>query len=535
MNQPGVSALGLTVTVKAHMLAPVSLHRLTFFAILLLAPVTCRADSAPQRNDYFGIQVVDDQTGRGVPMVELKTTSSVSYYTDSSGLIAFYEPGMMNRDVWFSISSDGYEFPKNSFGARGVKLHTRPGALSRLEIKRLNIAERLYRVTGEGIYRDTVLLGRKPPIFLPLLNAEVTGQDGVLNAVYGGKLYWFYGDTTRASFIMGNFSMTGATTELPGKIDPSVGFELHYFTGADGFVRAMAPMEGEGVVWLFGLTVLPDETGRERMMAYYQRRRGMEETLENGFVVYNDTKDQFEKFKTLPLNPPFFPTGYPFRATGEGGVEYIYFPTPYPDLRVKADRASYLDLSSYEAYTCLKPAAGGGTNEPLQLNRDAASNLVWTWRKNTPPLNLNDQQALIKAGRMKPAETPFRLRDASGGKPILLNNCSCCWNNYRHRYVMIASQLMGASMLGEVWYSESDRPEGPWSEARKIITHANKANDPHDFYNPVQHSFFDQEGGRVIYLEGSYVNTFSGNPRPTPYYEYNQIMYRLELSDPRLK
>ncbi len=39
----------------------------------------------------------------------------------------------------------------------------------------------------------------------------------------------------------------------------------------------------------------------------------------------------------------------------------------------------------------------------------------------------------------------------------------------------------------------------------------------------------------MIYLEGSYVNTFSGNPHPTPYYEYNQIMYRLDLSDPRLK
>ena len=35
----------------------------------------------------------------------------------------------------------------------------------------------------------------------------------------------------------------------------------------------------------------------------------------------------------------------------------------------------------------------------------------------------------------------------------------------------------------------------------------------------------------MIYLEGSYVNTFSGNHHPTPYYEYNQIMYRLDLSD----
>jgi hypothetical protein len=43
------------------------------------------------------------------------------------------------------------------------------------------------------------------------------------------------------------------------------------------------------------------------------------------------------------------------------------------------------------------------------------------------------------------------------------------------------------------------------------------------------------DGGRVIYLEGSYVNTFSGNPHPTPYHEYNQPMYRLDLADPRLK
>ena len=47
--------------------------------------------------------------------------------------------------------------------------------------------------------------------------------------------------------------------------------------------------------------------------------------------------------------------------------------------------------------------------------------------------------------------------------------------------------------------------------------------------------FFDRDRGRTIYLEGSYVNTFSGNPHATPYYEYNQIMYRLDLADRRFK
>ncbi len=504
-------------------------------AALLLAPLVSRADPAPRPNDYFAIQVVDEQTDRGVPMVELKTTGSVCYYTDSNGLVAFYEPGLMNRNVWFSVSSHGYEFPADSFGARGVRLDTRPGAITRIKIKRLNIAERLYRVTGQGIYRDTVLLGRKPPMAQPLLNAEVTGQDGVLNAVYRGKLYWFYGDTTRASYVLGNFSMTGATTPLPDRLDPAVGFDLNYFTGKDGFFRAMCPIKGEGVVWLYGVVVLAGETGGERLLAYYQRRRGMGEVLENGFVSYNDDKEQFEKLKTVPLNPPFFPTGYPFRVRGDDGADYIYFPAPYPALRVKADWRSYLDLPSYEAYTCLKPGARDGDKDSLQLDRDADGKLLWGWKKNTPPLNPKDQQALIKAGRMQPGETPFRLRDAGSGKPILLSNCSCCWNHYRKRYVMIASEAMGATMLGEIWYSESDLPEGPWSGACKIITHANKPDDAHDFYNPVQHAFFDQEGGRVIYLEGSYVNTFSGNPHPTPYYEYNQIMYRLDLSDPRLK
>lgn len=500
-----------------------------------MATALGHAGPVPQPGDYFGIEVVDEQTGRGVPMVELKTTSSVSYYTDSNGLIAFYEPGMMNRDVWFTISSDGYEFPEDGFGERGVKLRTQPGVISRVKIKRINIAERLYRITGEGIYRDTVLLGRQPPLVLPALNADVTGQDSVLNAIYHGKLYWLYGDTLRASYILGNYSTTGATTSLPDKIDPSVGFALHYLPGKNGFVRAMASMEGEGVVWLSGLVVLPDKNGTERMMAYYVRRRGLGELLENGFVTYNEDKDQFEKVKALPLHPPFFPTGAPFRVTGENGVTYIYFSDPYPALRVKADATSYLDLSNYEGYTCLKPDSGDGSKEGSHLDRDANGKLHWSWRKNMPPLSRHDQERLIEAGKMKLDESPLRLRDAHTGQPIRLNTCSCCWNDYRHRYIMIASESMGASVLGEIWYSESDHPEGPWSDAHKIITHANRFHNTHDFYNPVQHPFFDQDGGRVIYLEGSYVNTFSGNPRTTPYYEYNQIMYRLNLSDPRLK
>src|SRR5437868_2140071 len=225
-----------------------------YIVVLLLMVNPCWAGSPePAPGRYFAIEVVDEQTGRGVLMVELLTTSNVGFYTDSAGLVAFDEPGLMNKKVWFGVSAHGYEFPADGFGSRGVSLETKPGGTARLKIKRLNIAERLYRITGQGVYRDSVLLGRKPPVAEPLLNAQVTGQDGILTAIYRGKLYWFYGDTNRLSYALGNFSMTGATTELPQQIDPSAGFQLHYFTGRDGFVRPMVPIGGEGVVWLFGL------------------------------------------------------------------------------------------------------------------------------------------------------------------------------------------------------------------------------------------------------------------------------------------
>jgi hypothetical protein len=507
------------------------------FVLVLVFGAGVRGAEGPgaDAGRYFAIEVIDEQTGRGVPMVELQTTSGTRYYTDSSGLVAFYEPGLMGKRVFFGVAAHGYEFPPDGFGIRGVALEARPGGSAQLKIKRLNIAERLYRITGQGIYRDTVLLGRKAPIAEPLLNAEVTGQDGILTAIYRGKLYWLYGDTCRLAYALGNFAMSGATTELPEKIDPSIGFDLKYFVGKDGFSRPMAPMPGEGVVWLGGLVVLPDEAGREHMLAFFSRRRGLGEVLENGFVLYNDEKEVFEKLKDVPLNPPINPTGYPFRVKQADGTEYIYFTAPYPALRVRADWKSYPDLSAYEGYTCLKPGTRDGGKDDVQLDRDSDGKLVWGWKRDTPPLSLKTQQDLIAAGKMKREESPFRLQDAESGKPVGLSNCSCFWNEYRKRYIMIASEVLGATVLGEVLYGEADRPEGPWVYARKIITHANKPGDAHDFYNPTQHPFFDREGGRIIYLEGSYVNTFSGNPHPTPYYEYNQIMYRLDLSDPRLQ
>src|SRR6266487_4551446 len=105
-------------------------------------------------NDYFKIAVVDEQTGRGVPLVELRTVNNISLWTDSNGISAFDEPGLMDQEVYFHVKSHGYEYPQDGFGNRGVKLKPTRGGTCQIRIKRLNIAERLYRVTGAGIYRD---------------------------------------------------------------------------------------------------------------------------------------------------------------------------------------------------------------------------------------------------------------------------------------------------------------------------------------------------------------------------------------------
>ena len=64
------------------------------------------------------------------------------------------------------------------------RLVTTPGESAELRIRRNNIAERLYRVTGVGIYRDSVLLGRDVPIEHPLFNAQVAGSDSVNSIVF---------------------------------------------------------------------------------------------------------------------------------------------------------------------------------------------------------------------------------------------------------------------------------------------------------------------------------------------------------------
>jgi len=490
--------------------------------------ITAMLASPTMAGTPFAIEVVDSATGRGVPLIELKTVNEIRLVTDSAGVAAFDEPGLMGRSVFFHVRGHGYEFPADGFGIRGKALNVEEGGRARLEVRRVNVAERLYRSTGAGIYRDSVLIGRKPPIREPLLNAQVFGSDSVQEVVFRGKVHWFWGDTNRPGYPLGNFHTPAATSLLPadGGLDPEDGVDLDYATSPDGFAAPSAQMAGDGPTWIDGLTVLKDRSGAERLFTAFAKVKPPMTIYRRGFAEFDPASRRFSEVGSIPTDAPVRPFGHTFRHVA-GGVEYVYFADPFPLVRVRADADDFLHLDRYEAFTCL--LAGSTPDRPV-IDRAADGSARHAWRRGCPPLDAQEQAALVRSGAIRPADALFHLRDVETGRAVVAHRGSVYRNAYRDRWVMIAVEIGGTtSMLGEVWYAEADSPLGPWAYARKVVTH-----DRYSLYNPKQHPAFAKDGGRSIFFEGTYTVSFSGNPDPTPRYEYNQVAYKLDLADPRL-
>jgi hypothetical protein len=488
-----------------------------------------------QASQYFTIRIVDEQTGRGVPLVELKTTNETTYYTDSNGIVAFYEPGLIGQTVYFSIRSDGYEFPEDFLGNRGTALHITSGGSAVLKIRRTSIAERLYRITGEGIYRDSVLVGAHVPIRNPVLNGQVMGQDGGLAILWRGKIYWFWGDTAKPSYPLGNFGTSGGTSEFPSKggLDPNIGVDLSYFVDESGFTRPMLPSEnfpGPGPRWIGGLKIVADDAGNERLVTDYMRIKDLGEAYERGIAIFNDKTETFERLVQFDRQDSMIPACAGTQATRVRLSDTDYYYQGYAPLpcRVRADLDHVKDLSGYEGFSPLVPGTRYAKAE-TRLDRDASGRLRYAWKPNTPPLSAGEEKELIAAGKMTASEGFFQLRSVDSDKAVEAGPGSVEWNAFRKRWVMIVKEYEGVANHGILWFAEADTPLGPWVYAKRILRH-----DFYNFYNPLQHAFFDEDKGRVIFFEGTYSDFFDAGGPLTPRYNYNEIMYRLDLSDPRL-
>ncbi|HWX21230.1 MAG TPA: hypothetical protein VN578_15120 [Candidatus Binatia bacterium] len=129
---------------------------------------------------------------------------------------------------------------------------------------------------------------------------------------------------------------------------------------------------------------------------------------------------------------------------------------------------------------------------------------------------------------LKPAETLATTNEAVYAKP---HAGSIAWNSFRKHWVTVFMEARGKpSAFGELWYGEAPAPTGPWGPAVKILSHEN-----YTFYNPRLHPEFTPADSPILIFEGTYTREFADRPSPTPRYDYNQILYRLDLDSPALK
>lgn len=436
-------------------------------ALLCLFALRCHAA------EPFRVEIVDRENGWPVPLVELRTTHQTSFFTDNLGLVGIDHPELMKREIFLSLSSDGYEVKADGFGYQGFKVTPVSGGKLRVEVDRTSIAKRLGRLTGAGLFADGEKLGIAPA----LPETGIFGCDSVLITPYRGKLFWLWGDSSVPHYPLGIFDSTAATSSLKplADIKPPLVPKYDYFRNEKGAPRGVAPIPGKGPTWLSAVVSLKDKTGAERLVATYSKIENHLDETEVGLCIWDDDSHRFVPHRVLWKKAdgpqrPLIPRGHPVISDSS-----LLLGDPFPRFRCPA---------TFEAWS--DPA---------------------TWEKIDVP------------------DAP-----EADGQKIEPHRGSIAWNAFRQKWITIFTQRSGKpSELGEIWYSESPSPTGPWGTAVKVLSHRN-----YTFYNPVIHPALSDDGGSAITFEGTYTAEFANRPIPTPRYNYNQILYRLDLDDPAL-
>jgi hypothetical protein len=477
------------------------------------------AGPVPGPADCFALRFVDGANMRGVPLVKVVPGAADAQWSDSQGMVAVCNPDVVGRSTLFTVTSDGYALPSGST----VTLATTKGSAATIALTRRYAGERLYRVTGQGIYRDSVLLGLTTPTDAPNINGLVMGQDTPSTFVYGGKLYWLWQDTDRAAYPLGNFDTSGATSFLPdaGGLSPDLGANAAYFVDANGFSRGMVdtsrdPMTASASaagIWLGQIVNVVDATGASQVFGTYYANTSHPWSA---LAKLDPSRETFAFVADYPAGAPI-PGGRSMVVRDPTGTSYAYWTNP---LRFPATVDGVQGLAGYEVYSAYGPH--GSTT--LAKNADGTLNYAWT------PGATAVTQAALKPLGIDPAQgLDGHLTDLDGGSAVAVAHQVSIWNDYRKRFSSVVQQQFGTSLLGEIWYVEGDTPLGPWVYARKVVTH----DDGYTFYNP-DILPFSEAGGRILFFDATYTASYT-SLAPTPRYNYNELMYRLDLDDPRLR
>ena len=565
--------------------------------------------SSASSSPFFGIRVVDSASGRGVPLVLLRTVNYITHWTDSLGYVAFFEPGMMDQPVFFGVLSDGYQFDSerhlqlrstdraatiahtaeedaatDPFDA-GLILHTTTNGSAVVYVKRTQLAERAYRLTGGGLYRDSVLLGLPAPVPSPLLDRSgVVEQDTLMasHRPYRGRRYIFFGDSAcPRSRRQDNCDGTGmysvgATTCEPSTEGCSTKGDtppvLDYFisTEASGFSHPlpMAPMEPlDRNTWIACIlatrpTPHPSAHGditmtNQTMYAVFMKPApNTSETDITGVLKWSDEQSQFQLVTYWPLKNFVATTNF---ATAARGVQrfapsssklpsesdpsapsdddgYFYLTMSFVYMRVPEHQLA--NLSAYEAFTPL--LANSSLEQPVL---DPAG---WGWKQGAVPVLQSDEAKLIALGVLPPSEAHFQVRDVTSGHTLGVGIGTVNYNEALGQYLLI-TEYSSTDRRGAIFAGVSSSLTGPWTYVTPVLSHDVTGAS---CYNPLHMPWMDEEGGRFIYVACSYTAMWSdkNNPNsqwytcltgvdsyqncatPVPRYEYNNMVYRLDVT-----
>jgi hypothetical protein len=485
------------------------------------------ANPVPGAANCLALRAVDRVTKRGVPLVKFVTKAGDAYWSDSQGMVAFCDPDFIGKSVAFDVSCDGYALASGT----SMTVTAAAGTSQQVAMVRQLPGQILYRTTGQGIYRDSTLLGLTVPVVHPNINGLVAGQDTPMTFTWGGNLYWLWGDTNRPAYPLGNFDTSGATSTLPGDggLSPDLGVNTNYFVDSNGFCRGMTDTTGDpkltsgssSPVWTGQLVSVTDAQSQAHIFGSYYVASS---TPWTALAEYARDANKFRFVSDFPAGA-VIPTGRSTVVNGSGGA-YAYWSNP---VRFPATVDAVTDTANYEVFTAY--AADGKT-----LNKNADGTLAYAWRRGGTVVT---GAALSSAKVSADQQLDGHLTDVIGGGGVQVSNgpagslfaSSIMWNGYRGRFSGITQQQYGVSFLGESWYAEADTPLGPWVFARKVVTHAASG---YTFYNPDVIPYFSEAGGRIVFFDATYTKTYSNVKTPTPRYDYNELMVRLDLDDPEM-
>jgi hypothetical protein len=237
---------------------------------------------------------------------------------------------------------------------------------------------------------------------------------------------------------------------------------------------------GDGPTWVWGAATLPDAQGREHLVASAVKVRGNMEAYRWDLVEWDAAAAKFAPLLTFwrksaaEPQPTKVPDGHALKWTDAAGQAWLLFGNPFPTMRCPATYEAWKDPSTWE---------------PL---------------------------------------TPDRRVLTAEGKPVEAHGGDLAWHPWSRRWLLLFTRKGGdSSYLGEIWLASAPSPTGPWTEARKVATH-----DHYTFYNPILHAEAFRDDSPLIHFEGTYVTTFSGHREPTPRWDYNQVLYQVDLSTP---